>query len=374
MHEDDSFVLIKGWENPSGDTFFQNRRNKADTADGKARRVFYTMMKEIGFEMNNATLALFLGGHHADSSAKAQVLDLCIAPGGYSAAVLELNPTASIDALTLPQNEGGHQVLIHFGRRDPRVQILFTDITMLGTEFGVNLGSSIPTDQCVFDATKLSTLRPYFGRQYDLVLCDGQVLRSQKREACREMHEPTRLLNAQLILGLQRIRPGGTMIILLHKLEKWHTIELIRSFSNFASISLFKPAKKHAIKSSFYLIAKNIQPQEPVAKLAVNQWRKLWHRATFGSQGHDHGHDDPDLHSTDDGFLTTGHDPAATAAALEDFGPRLVSLGRTVWTIQADALEKLFSGKDWNCNAQEGEGKGQMKDDIEGMADMGIQD
>ena len=50
-----------------------------------------------------------------------QVLDLCVAPGGYIAAVLDLNPTASIDAVSLPDHDSGQRVLVAFGRRDPRV-------------------------------------------------------------------------------------------------------------------------------------------------------------------------------------------------------------------------------------------------------------
>lgn len=55
------------------------------------------------------------------------------------------------------------------------------------------------------------------------------------------------------------MKPGGTMIIHFHKLETWHIVMLVRSFSAFTTIELFKPVKADAIKSSFYLIAKNVQ-------------------------------------------------------------------------------------------------------------------
>ncbi len=51
---------------------------------------------------------------------------------------------------------------------------------MLATEHGVDM-DNIPTEHP--DAAKFKPLRPYEGKQYDLVLCDGQVLRTQKREA-----------------------------------------------------------------------------------------------------------------------------------------------------------------------------------------------
>ena len=73
-------------------------------------------MKTIDVEMNNVTAALSLEG---DNDSRMQVLDLCLAPEGYSAAVLDLNPTASIDAVSLSHQNGGHRVLIPFGRRAP---------------------------------------------------------------------------------------------------------------------------------------------------------------------------------------------------------------------------------------------------------------
>jgi hypothetical protein len=171
-----------------------------------------------------------------------QVLDLCMAPEGYSAAVFDLNPTASIDAVSLPDHDGGQRALNPFRRRDPRVQILFMDITMLATEYGVDL-NNVPTDHP--NARKCSSL--YEGKQYDLFFCGGQVLRTQKCGAYRELCKAARFTNAQLTLGLQRIKPGRTLITLLHKLETWHTMMLIRSFSTFATI-----------KSSFRMAAKDI--------------------------------------------------------------------------------------------------------------------
>ncbi len=264
------FLLIKGWKRESGDVIFQRRCKEADTADVRRRKGFFLLMKRIAFEMNNLTGALSLAG---DEDSTMQVLDLCMAPGPYSA--------ASIDAICLAPEDGGHEVLIPFGPEDSRVCVLFMDITMLAAEYGVDM-DSIPIDHP--DAAMFKPLLPYQGKQYNMVLCDGQVLRTQKREAYREPCEPTRLTNAQLILGLQRIKPGGTLIILLHKLETWHSMILVRFFSTFATVELFKPVKAHAIMSSFYMVAKNVQPQSTEAKTALEQYRKLWHRATFGKE------------------------------------------------------------------------------------------
>jgi 23S rRNA U2552 (ribose-2'-O)-methylase RlmE/FtsJ len=280
-------------------------------------------MQKIGLEMNDATAALSLD--HSTTSPK-RVLDLCSAPGGYSTEILRLNPSATIDAISLPAEDGGHRVLIPFGTRDPRVQYLFTDITMLATEYGVDI-NEIPADHP--DAGKFKRLRPYKGKEYDLVFCDGQVLRTHERESYRESCEATRLTNAQLILGLQRIKEGGTFVILLHRLDSWDSVMLVRSFCMFADIQLFKPVKAHAMVSSFYMVAKNVQLENGEVRVAVEGFRERWYKATF---------------ETDSPREVVREEDVA--AVLEEFGPRLVELGRGIWKVQADALEKAPFMKD----------------------------
>src|SRR5258707_205870 len=87
-----------------------------------------------------------------------------------------------------------------------------------------------------------------------------------------------------MILALRRIRAGGTVIILLHKIEAWDTLELLYRCSRFSSVQVFKPAKKHAKRSSFYLVARTVQPHSEAAKLAAEAWKLAsWH-ATFGGE------------------------------------------------------------------------------------------
>lgn len=45
-----------------------------------------------------------------------KVLDICMAPGGYTAAVLKFNPRASTFAITLPKDQGGHPIHIERSR------------------------------------------------------------------------------------------------------------------------------------------------------------------------------------------------------------------------------------------------------------------
>jgi 23S rRNA U2552 (ribose-2'-O)-methylase RlmE/FtsJ len=92
-------------------------------------------------------------------------------------------------------------------------------------------------------------------RVFDGVLCDEQVLRMYTRAPCRGNRESRRLTVTQLALWLEHIQSGGTMIVLLHKIETMDTAELLHRFNRFFNVKLFKPTKSHAKRSSFYMVA-----------------------------------------------------------------------------------------------------------------------
>lgn len=158
------------------------------------------------------------------------------------------------------------------------------------------------------------------------MLCDGQVLRTHKRAEYRQSREPLRLTLSQLIFSIKRIQPGGTFIILLHRVDAWYSVDLLQIFDAFSKIQLFKLEKIHAQRSSFYLIAKDVQPSHPKAIKAVEQWQSDWWKATFGGKqgtGEDKEEDERTVFSI-----------------LDSFGPKLVSLGAPIWNVQLQALRK----------------------------------
>lgn len=65
-----------------------------------------------------------------------QALDICMAPGGYSATALKYNSYAKVCGLSLPIDEGGHEVLLLDWHTDRQVEIQFIDITILAVEIG----------------------------------------------------------------------------------------------------------------------------------------------------------------------------------------------------------------------------------------------
>jgi hypothetical protein len=241
-----------------------------------------------------------------------------MAPGGYTASALAYNPGATAYGVTLPPDQGGHEILF----RSSKSTVMLLDITMLAREFGVEEPSSTHPDYASFLQD-----RPYLEHRFELVFCDGQVLRQHQRHEYREKQEGLRLLVSQLILALQRIRNGGTLIMLLHKMDAWDTVELLYEFSHFSTIQVFKPKKKHAIRSSFYLIAKDVKPDSDAAQAAIGRWKMAWSRATFGSEA-----------GTDDRVMVDCHH---VERVLDQFGSKLVELGLPLWDIQAEALSKM---------------------------------
>jgi 23S rRNA U2552 (ribose-2'-O)-methylase RlmE/FtsJ len=271
------------------------------------------MMQQIGDELQESTHALSLTSNYAE---EVKILDICMAPGGYTSSALKYNCRATVFGITLPPAQGGHEILLRHSKSD----IIFLDVTMLAKEFGVDIVPPTHPDHSCF----LSE-RPYLGYTFKLIFCDGQVLRTHQRAEYREHQEALRLTVSQLILALQRIETGGTMIVLLHKIDSWDSTELLYIFSQFSSVRVFKPRKKHAIRSSFYLIATNVQPNADAAKSAVEMWKRAWWHATFGGNNGTGG----TKAMADEGYVRI---------VLDQFGNDLVELSRPILETQANAL------------------------------------
>lgn len=276
------------------------------------------MMHNIGEQLQEHTNAFKV----ATQIDNVKILDFCMAPGGFLSTALRYNPQSQALAFSLPPAMGGHKVLL---REKPSVNVIFRDITMLAGDMGVTelpIGQTIHADADNFSF--LPQIRPE--TLFDLVICDGQVLRTHERASYRESREPIRLSTTQLSIGMQHLRSGGTIVMLLHKSDALWTFSLIYTFSKFAAIQLFKPRPFHAMSSSFYLVATNIQTTQPEAISAIDKWKKLWTAATF---------------EDDEGFgnvLGMHHSDPQTM--LDEFGSDFVKLAIPVWAVQAEKLAK----------------------------------
>ncbi|KAI4593080.1 hypothetical protein KJ359_010168 [Pestalotiopsis sp. 9143b] len=298
---------------PEGDRHFQRQRKVADEADERTKAHFFRMMKNIAMDMQHSTGKLKLSG-----GGEGRILDTCMAPGGFLSVVLERNPRATAVAFTLPPSAGGHEV-----RLPPaaRVATHFVDITMLAEDLGV---MSIPSDHP--DASNFLPKHLSPDQMFDLVICDGQVLRTHHRHEYRELREARRLTVAQLALGLDRLRPGGGMIVLLHKAEATHTICLLMEFAQFSSVRLYKSSRYHATRSSFYMIATSVMSQSPEAIQCIANWKAMWRTATFGTE--------------EDYVKLIRQQMVYIEDTLVHFGPKLVSMAAGIWSTQADGLAR----------------------------------
>ncbi|KAM0445656.1 hypothetical protein ACHAQK_001870 [Fusarium lateritium] len=307
-------LRTKGWKSAEGDNHFKKQRKVADKSNEKDNHFFYTMMRNIAKDLDRATGALKLSG-----ISNPALLDMCTAPGGFVDMAFAKNPTLRVRAMSLPVENGGHEVRL----KTKKVNVEFRDITTLACDMGLNR-DDIPANfpgpydflfANVFDASE----------KFDLVFCDGQVLRTHQRPEWREAREATRLTLTQLALGLERLNNGGTMVVLLHKLDSWRCFDLIHQFSKMSTVQLFKHPKSHKMRSSFYMVAKNIQADSSFAKQMVATWKQRYRIATLG---------------TDEEYAEMHQVASQTVQMeLEKFGKEYIALGRNIWKIQADGLE-----------------------------------
>lgn len=216
-------------------------------------------------------------------------------------------------------------------KTDPRVvEIKFLDITMLSGEMGLS-DSDIPDSHP--DKENFITERPFYGKEFDLVFCGGTVVRNhaQTRSGYRNHREGTRLLTSQLVLALERIRPGGTMVVVMHRADTWANVALLHLFGKFSDggrMQLFKPKRAHARKGSFYAVVRGVQPRTVEAVGAVERWKGLWRGAMLLTGDY--------AGTVGDGVGSVGAE--VVESVLADFGERLVKLVRPVFKIQAEAL------------------------------------
>ncbi|RAL59206.1 hypothetical protein DID88_006661 [Monilinia fructigena] len=309
--------VVKLRSRRGGDAHFRQQRQRADSTTPEEERNFYIMMQQIGEEMHHSH-RIFSIAFVPD--AQVNILDLCMAPGGYTAAALSHRSAFQAYGITLAPESGGHTIIIDKNRLQG---LRFHDITMF-KEFCPG-GKEIP--ECF--KSRFSDIRPYKSIKFHLVFADGKTLRTHDRLKdtydANLNKETVRLQTSQLILAMNRMHNGGTLVMLLHKVDTWHSAFLLYTFSKFAKVEIFKPIKKHATRSSFYMVATDINVNHTIALTAIESWKEDWFRATFGG---------PDK----TGLPKEEPRSEVVQELLTEFGPKLIELGHKAWMVQANAL------------------------------------
>lgn len=272
-------------------------------------------MTNVATKMQDATGVFSLPAH------RPAILGFGFAPGGFIAKALEVNPDAHAQGITLSHKNKGIPVLI----RDTRLETTYADITLMAGDMGLPT-DAIPADHPEAKNFLGKLIRPR--AQFDLVTGEGGVLRPHQQQlgSHRELREAQRLRAAQLALALSRVKHGGRMIVLLHKAEAWDNLCLFYTFDKFSNIRLFKPDKEHQHRSSFYMIATDIQSHSEEALAAVEQWKREWKVATFGT----------DEQCKEEARSNT----LDVEKVLEEFGEKWIGLGKDVWNMQLEGLKQ----------------------------------
>ncbi|KAI9776065.1 MAG: hypothetical protein M1835_005612 [Candelina submexicana] len=311
----EEYLLDKGdsvAEDPGCDASYKGDQERNKSVSKTQEWSFYDQFKETVLERDEKV------GPVACASSTLHVLDLCMAPRAYAAFIMEHYPSARIDAVTLSTAVGGHEVLVEHGG-NTQIDLVEADITAYAAEC------------CIDDRWKDSPLaknlvssRLYPGKKYDLVICDGKTEQKhlENYEQVKKL-EGVRLKTAQLILGLEHLKLGGTLYMLLHNIQNGDTISLLWRFSRFSEVSVFKPTKCHTSRSSFYSIAKQIQTESKDLQKLVETCKQAWTGATLEGR-------------------VTEVTKEEVRVLLDLFGPKVIEFGHQIWPTQQKGLEDRF--------------------------------
>lgn len=234
---------------------------------------------------------------------------------------MDRNNTARGVGISLPVHEGGHTFALEEHHRC-RFKLIQADLTYyrLGPAshpHAIQGKELLPLPLAV----RLQT--------FDVVLLDGHHLRTQPKT--REW-DWDRLLISQIIIALQAVKRGGTIVIKLGNPERFN-IAILLLMLDFVSSSVqtCKPQTIHGLRGTFYAVAKGVGEGREAGRLPeiLESLRQLWLDLTVGGEegvGRFMTRDDLNFVMTD-------------AELFQDQQlDRLIELSRGVWNVQAHAL------------------------------------
>ncbi|KAF8910905.1 hypothetical protein CPB84DRAFT_1762780 [Gymnopilus junonius] len=306
----------KGWHHEDMEQHFQEQRQTADTASSDLSLMWFKRMKAVLREIDQRL-------HFVASDKPLEFLDLGCCPGGFSSYVLEKNPNAIGYGISLPVIDGGHAFALEDHLRF-RFNLVYQNLTYY------QLGS------CIIEDQRLKSLPDKISdRIFDLVLLDGHQLRTQNSALPWDIN---RLLISQLIIALEAVKVGGTIVIKLplpHKVVSAKILYLLRVLST--KLLVWKPVSMHGNRGTFYAVAKGVGngPEGWRIFSLLPSLKELWVDLTFGG---DEGLG-RFLKPGDLDFLVTVDDLIAHHLDW------LVQLGEPLWKVQGNALRRLFSKK-----------------------------
>ncbi|TBU61527.1 hypothetical protein BD310DRAFT_813138 [Dichomitus squalens] len=319
----------KGWSEESLHGHFSRQRNIADRPNHQTEKFWFGMMKK-GMEELDAATGILSSNHRG----QLHFLDVCCAPGGFSSYVLGRKPLARGVGISLPVSSGGHGFKLEPYFRS-RYDLIEKDI--------------LEYDHALHDLSDSPARFPEtMAQRFDLVIVDGHALRTYlapfpyepSADDLESAHHSYRgrLIISQLIIALEAVRPGGTIVMRLSHIESFPATPILYLLDMLSdTLVVHKPRSMHAYRATFYVVAKGVAPARVAGQQAhyLAGLRRLWAELSCGGssgRGRQMVHGDLD-------FIVT------TSQILDSYVDRLVELGREVWQTQLDALRTFLERK-----------------------------
>jgi len=306
----------RGWTDERMDVHFEQQRNVAKHASDELSRIWLQRMKGVLREIDEEGGCVQRTGHFF-------FLDLGCCPGGFTSYVLNQNAKARGLGISLEVEKGGHKYLLE-QRHRARFSLLSADLTYF------QLGPAL------IDDPRLKPLPAQIkSRSCGLVMLDGHFLHTQ--ENVRKW-DYDRLLISQLVMGLQAVKTGGTIVLKLSRPDAVRTAKLLYMLDVISdSLTTCKPRSMHANRGTFYAIAKGVRLGADAGRLPTiaEGLKRLWSELTYG------GDDGCGrfLNETDLDFIISMEE------LVDSYLARVIELGRDVWMIQADNLRRTLREK-----------------------------
>ncbi|KAF8910904.1 hypothetical protein CPB84DRAFT_1842180 [Gymnopilus junonius] len=306
----------KGWKNESAERHFHNQRQTADNASPNLNAIWFGRMKGVLREIDQQLDCV-------PSYGALEFLDLGCCPGGFSSHVLDKNHDATGYGISLPVVDGGHEFTLEHYHRS-RFELMYQNLTYYQLS---------PSN---LDDPRLQNLPSEItSPTFDLVLLDGHQLRTQSSAL---PWDKDRLLISQLIISLEAVKEGGTIVAKLPLPHRPISAKILHLFKILSSeVLAWKPKSMHGNRGTFYAVAKGIGRGPKGSRMSglILELRALWASLTFGGEEGLGRFINPG----DFDFLITTDDLIAHHLGW------LTSLGTPLWQVQEEALQCFFRKK-----------------------------
>ncbi|KAH9938834.1 uncharacterized protein BXZ73DRAFT_76337 [Epithele typhae] len=315
----------EGWRNEGLDEVYMERQAVIQEPDMETQRFWFEQMRRVMSELDHFGVGL------VPPAGEFKFLDIGCAPGGFSSYILTKNRQAHGTGVTLDIFQGGYPVLLE-KRCQRRYTLVLRDLLQLDFTYD---GAPPPVPLVPIPPS----LRDH---QYVLVLVDGHHLRHYRPESpssAPDAPSPPYMafrdafFLSQLLLALDALRPGGTLVLKLTHAEYTHTAQILFFLDAISDrLALCKPRVLHRSRATFYAVARGVHVDRAPPGW-VSGLRALWREARFGGEVEGMGRA---LRAGELDFIVS------PGEIVEVWLDRLVKLARQVWGIQVRGLQKLF--------------------------------